>query len=180
MQKLIKRILLLSSLFILTSLSCSGNDILRTVRGALCDYTGGDWILIDDTTYYCERYSEEDTTTDTTENGSIANDEELAANMELLGDWHGPRCVDEDVGTFMYQWSVNLMQNKTTNRVVGTIKFHDCPGGGKALFYVDGFVGSDGIISLDGVKKTGGGALFNNFEEYKHFNFDPQSGQLLP
>ena len=100
--------------------------------------------------------------------------------MTLLGDWYGDKCIDSDVGTFAYNWSVNLFINEKTGKIAGTLKFHNCPGGGKVLYVVTGLENNDGILSLNAIKKTGGGELYNNSPDSKIFYFDPSEGIFTP
>ena len=176
-----RRFYLILCLFALISLACKGQDILRTVRGTLCTNTGGDWVLIDETTYYCDRNrgQNEQNSANASDPGQ-RTEEEFPQGMVLLGDWYGERCEDEDVGTFAYHWSINLFKNTTTGRIVGTLKFHECPGGGKVLYAVTGSETAEGTLILEGEKKTGAGQLYESSSDYQNFNFDPVSGQIIP
>ncbi len=91
----------------------------------------------------------------------------------------GSRC-DEAEGTFIYRWSLDLMQEVDRDLVMGTIKFHNCPQGGRVLYRVEGFVDDEGLFSMVGVRKDGGGELFDNSSPSVTFTFDPTSGLLTP
>lgn len=92
---------------------------------------------------------------------------------------HGSYC-DEAEGTYIYRWSIDLMQEVEAKQVLGTVKFHDCPGGGRILYRVEGFVNEDGTFSLSGTKKDGGGALYSNAPGTTQFNFNPTTGVISP
>jgi hypothetical protein len=98
---------------------------------------------------------------------------------EVIGGWYGPAC-DEAEGTFIYRWSVDLMKAPQTGQLAGVVKFHDCPGGGRVLYYVVGNQPIGTVYTLTGQKKEGGGDLFVSAEEDLTFTFDSSSGQITP
>jgi hypothetical protein len=83
---------------------------------------------------------------------------------DVLGGWHGDAC-EEAEGTYIYRWSVDLMQDPATGRLAGTVKFHDCPGGGRVLFRVTGDAPKGSVFTLTGILKDGGGDLFQSMEQ---------------
>ncbi len=106
--------------------------------------------------------------------------EEETSSAEVIGGWYGAFC-DEAEGTFLYRWSVDLMQNPQTGEIFGTVKFHDCPGGGRVRYYVTGKSQMGPIYQLSGIKKSdGGGELMESSPESIEFTFDSDSGQLTP
>ena len=185
-----RRFLFVFLFFALVSLACDGDTILRTARSWLCKNTGGVWVQVGitqqgpepDVYYYCDRGGEQ------TENYAsqitddlhdITTDEETPYGTNLYGDWHGAVCPETE-GTFQYEWAVNLFMDPVKNLVVGTVKFHDCPGGGRVLYSVKGEIVTESLIQLDGSKQTGAGDLFNNSPDNQVFKFDPLLGQLVP
>jgi hypothetical protein len=102
-----------------------------------------------------------------------------ASAAEVIGGWYGPAC-DEPEGTFIYRWSVDLMKDPDSKQIVGTVKFHDCPGGGRVLYHVVGDSQTGSVISLTAKKMEGGGALFSNAADSTIFTFDSSSGKITP
>ncbi len=96
----------------------------------------------------------------------------------IFHDWYGPAC-EEMEGTFPYFWEVHLVENPETDGVNGTIKFHNCPGGGRVLYTVSGSQNEEGLFLLQGTKKTGGGALYNDSADVRTYTFDPASGSFI-
>jgi hypothetical protein len=106
--------------------------------------------------------------------------EEETGSVEVIGGWYGAFC-DEAEGTFLYRWSVDLMQNPKTREIVGTVKFHDCPGGGRVRYYVIGEPQKGPVYILLGEKKSdGGGALLESAPASIDFTFDSDTGQITP
>jgi hypothetical protein len=106
-------------------------------------------------------------------------DQDESSALGLIGDWHGRSC-DEAEGTFIYRWSVDLMQDPATDEIVGTIKFHACPGGGRVLYRVIGKPQSNPVLTLTGDKREGGGDLFASAAETIIFTFDTTTEQITP
>lgn len=102
-----------------------------------------------------------------------------ASPATVVGGWYGAYC-DEAEGTFYYRWSVDLMQNPADGSYAGTVKFHNCPGGGRVAYRVTGPAQPGLLITLTGVKKDGGGDLYKNAAETLAFSFDLSSGQITP
>lgn len=100
-------------------------------------------------------------------------------SVTVVGDWHGVAC-DEAEGTYSYRWSIDLIQDPNTNQIVGTVKFHACPGGGRVLYRVTGEATTNPIVTLNGIRKEGAGDLFNNSPETAVFEYDTQSNQISP
>jgi hypothetical protein len=117
------------------------------------------------------------------------NDNQLPANestqpvvseIKVVGGWYGPTC-DEEEGTFIYRWSVDLMVNAASGGFIGVAKFHDCPGGGRVSYYLTGDPQSGNIIFLVGEKTdSGGGDLFGSADQTINFTFDLSTGKLTP
>jgi hypothetical protein len=97
----------------------------------------------------------------------------------VVGGWYGPAC-DEAEGTFIYRWSVDLMKNSQTGQLKGTIKFHNCPGGGRVLYTVTGDPPAGTAYTLPGQKMEGGGDLFGSAPDTVTFMFDSSTGQISP
>ncbi len=105
-------------------------------------------------------------------------EETINEGMLVISDTHGPYC-DEAEGTFAYTWQVNLIQRTDTGDYMGTIKYHNCPGGGRVAYHVVGEPQEGAkIIMLSGTKKDGGGELYEKSLEYATFYFDLENGQL--
>lgn len=111
------------------------------------------------------------------------------SSADVVGAWHGDSC-DEPEGTFLYKWSLDLMKNPVTGQVMGTLKFHDCPGGGRALFRVVGVEQAGTVITLTGTLKNGGGELLQTAQGKvttsssetgaMSFTFDSSTGKIEP
>ena len=101
------------------------------------------------------------------------------SSAEVIGGWYGPAC-DEAEGTFIYRWSVDLMKDPQTGQLAGTVKFHNCPGGGRVLYRVSGNPPTGTVFTLAGEKKIGGGDLFGSAAESITFTFDSSTGQITP
>jgi predicted small lipoprotein YifL len=102
-----------------------------------------------------------------------------AGSIDLVGDWYGPACTEAE-GTYAYRWSVNLIKDPGTGQVVGTVKFHDCPGGGRVLYRVTGDPQAGQAIQLTGEKMEGGGTIFSISSGSTTFTFDRSSGTISP
>jgi hypothetical protein len=64
--------------------------------------------------------------------------------------------------------------------MAGTVKFHNCPGGGRVLYRVSGNPPTGTVFTLAGEKKIGGGDLFGSAAESITFTFDSSTGQITP
>ena len=95
-------------------------------------------------------------------------------------DYYGPACDSGEEEGAPYRWSVELLQDPASGKLEGTIKFHACPGGGRAVYRVSGTTGNATTLILAGKKMGGGGELFGTAPEQETFNFDTSSGQLTP
>ncbi len=95
------------------------------------------------------------------------------------GSWNGPAC-DEAEGTYIYRWSISLMTDPNTGGVKGTAKFHNCPGGGRALYSVVGDQPIGSVYTLTGEKRDGGGTLFDASPDSLTFSFDSSTLLLEP
>lgn len=92
--------------------------------------------------------------------------------------WHGPYC-DEVEGTFLHTWEVYLMVETDTGSTAGTVKFHNCPGGGRVQYTVTGTKTEQNLMALQGTKQNGGGTLFKDSPESRIFNFDWAAGMIV-
>lgn len=101
------------------------------------------------------------------------------SSVEVVGGWYGPAC-DEAEGTYIYRWSVDLMNDPQTGQLAGTVKFHNCPGGGRVLYRVSGNLPAGAVFTLAGEKKDGGGDLLESAAESITFTFDSSTGQITP
>ena len=107
----------------------------------------------------------------------------------VVGGWHGEVC-DEAEGTYAYRWSLDLMKEPSTGQVVGTLKFHDCPGGGRGLFRVVGTEQTGSTIILMGTLKDGRGDLYQTLQDQvstssgnsgtMSFSFNSKTGEIEP
>ena len=134
-------------------------------------------------------------TTDTKSNESITNPSDTPSDSQLpvqettqpinseikvIGGWYGPAC-DEEEGTYIYRWSVDLMEGPASGGFIGVAKFHDCPGGGRVSYYLTGDPQTGNIIFLVGEKTdSGGGDLFGSAAQTIDFTFDLTTGKLTP
>ena len=101
-----------------------------------------------------------------------------ATGSTIFQDWYGPACPEME-GTFPYEWEVHLVQAPETGVIIGSIKFHNCPGGGRVLYTVTGTKADDNLVQLQGTKKTGGGALHEDSADNRTFVFDLSSGTII-
>jgi hypothetical protein len=104
---------------------------------------------------------------------------EDTSSYKVIGGWYGPAC-DEAEGTYIYRWSVDLMQDPATGQYVGTVKFHACPGGGRVLYRVIGDPQSSQSITLTGEKRDGGGDLLGSAPDLNTFTLDLDTGKITP
>jgi hypothetical protein len=77
------------------------------------------------------------------------------------GNWDsGPLCGEQF--ETRYRWAVSLLQDDA-GKVTGTVHFHDCPGGGQAIYSVTGTVtAGQAVLTLDGDKVSSMGKLGEN------------------
>ena len=92
--------------------------------------------------------------------------------------WYGSAC-DEMEGTYPYTWEVHLMVDSQTGATSGTVKFHNCPGGGRVLYTVTGTKTDDSLLVMQATKQNGGGTLYNDSPDSRTFNFDWASGRIV-
>lgn len=102
-----------------------------------------------------------------------------ASPATVVGGWYGAYC-DEAEGTYYYRWSVDLMQNPADGSYAGTVKFHNCPGGGRVAYRVTGPAQPGTLLSLNGTLMDGGGALHETAAASLTFTFDLTAGQITP
>jgi hypothetical protein len=92
---------------------------------------------------------------------------------------YGPACDSDDEG-YPYRWQVDLILDSQTNTYAGSLAFHDCPGGGRAIYRVTAPNLNADQLSLTGVLKLGGGALFDSAPKQATFSFNRQTGKVEP
>ena len=72
-----------------------------------------------------------------------------------------------------------MLIDPKNNAYEGTIKFHNCPDGGRASYRVSG--SSDGsLLHLTGNLVGGGGDLFGTVPPQQTFTFNPATGVIEP
>jgi hypothetical protein len=111
--------------------------------------------------------------------GEIKTGQEAPA-ATVARDFYGPACDSGEEEGAPFRWSVELLQDPATGKLEGTIKFHACPGGGRAVYRVSGAAGNETVFTLTGKKVSGGGELFGAAPEQETFTFDTSSGALSP
>jgi hypothetical protein len=101
--------------------------------------------------------------------------------VTVARDFYGPACESGEEEGAPYRWSVELLEDPATGKLEGTIKFHACPGGGRAVYRVSGATSNGTVYTLAGKKiDVGGGDLFGTAPEQESFTFDSSSGQITP
>ena len=96
-----------------------------------------------------------------------------------IRDYYGPACPDGEEENAPYRWSVEMLIDPINNAYEGTIKFHNCPGGGRVSYRVSG--SSDGsLLHLTGDLVDGGGELSNTAPMQQTFTFNPATGVIEP
>jgi hypothetical protein len=108
-----------------------------------------------------------------------ASEQSGTASGDGSGNWNGAAC-DEAEGTYVYRWAVSLLKDPATGKIKGTVKFHNCPGGGRALYRVNGDLPSGSVYTLVGEKRDGGGTLFDNSPDTQTFTFDSSALTIDP
>jgi len=99
---------------------------------------------------------------------------------QFAGRWNGPKSCDSS-GDAAYRWVVSLTQNDM--KVSGTIRFHRCPGGGRALYGVTGTATAESTITLKGNLVTSRGPLAEQVSKQMTFTlskFAPPAPNLAP
>ena len=86
----------------------------------------------------------------------------------MEGTWDsGPRCGE--AFETRYRWRVSLLQD-AQGKISGTIHFHNCPGGGQAVYHVSGDIHEPARpIALQGTRVGGAGDLVDNVPEFVTF-----------
>lgn len=105
---------------------------------------------------------------------------QAAPVANVARDFYGPACESGEEEGAPYHWSVELIQDPASGNLEGTIKFHACPGGGRAVYRVSGTTGNGTTFTLAGKKMSGGGELYRTAPEQETFTFDTSSGQITP
>jgi len=105
---------------------------------------------------------------DTPDQGEAGEDEPLIA--DFTGSWHSDAvCEATDAP---YRWEIELRQ--ADDVVTGTISFHDCPGGGRAEYQVEGTATANNFVELEGVLTGKRGDLGNSAPDALDFTVRPQ------
>lgn len=145
-------IFLLISIFSLFSLACDIGDFFDELLGknAVTPFQGSAPVPSDSN----GNAGQQDSQADPVVRSSGRN-----SDRERIS-WSGPaECGDEVDESANWRWRVSLMPDGKGG-MVGTIHFHDCPGGGRVAFHVTLVSESeDGVLSLVGERTGGDGAL---------------------
>lgn len=99
-------------------------------------------------------------------------------DLEFL-DYYTEPC-NEAEGTFIYRIAINLVKDPADGLYKGVAKFHNCPGGGRVLYYVTGTLQAGSTVLLTGDKMVGGGALFQSSGTGLPFTMDLSTGKISP
>lgn len=86
--------------------------------------------------------------------------EEAPAPAEVVnfaGSWHSATPCDEQDAP--YRWQITLNQQPGSDVVTGELKFHVCPGGGRATYNLTGTATTSDTLFLEGTKTGGRGDL---------------------
>jgi hypothetical protein len=106
---------------------------------------------------------------DTPDMGQPDEDEEPPIT-DFAGSWHSDAvCEAADAP---YRWEIELRQ--TGDVVTGTISFHDCPGGGRAEYQVEGTATANNFVELGGILTGKRGDLGNEAPDTLDFTVRPQ------
>ena len=93
---------------------------------------------------------------------------------------HGSVC-EEAEGNYNFTQQVDIFCDATTLECAGTMKYHNCPGGGRVLYHTTGQIQADGNnITLTGTKKDGGGGLYTASPDTRLFYIRINEGILEP
>lgn len=82
----------------------------------------------------------------------------------FAGTWHSNKACDEPEENYAYTWVITLEQNGEW--VTGTLAYHDCPGGGRAFYELEGEATNDKKIILGATLVGGRGDLYGKSDEY--------------
>ncbi len=93
--------------------------------------------------------------------------------------YYGSACEVDEEG-YPYRWQVDLIEDTQTNTYVGSVAFHNCPGGGRAVYQVRGPLASGDELTLTGDLKLGGGTLYNSAPKQETFTFNRGTGKIEP
>ena len=66
------------------------------------------------------------------ESSTTAQASAAASNFSEIRDYYGPACPEGEEENAPYRWSVEMLMDPKNNVYEGTIKFHNCPDGGRA------------------------------------------------
>lgn len=80
------------------------------------------------------------------------------ASVQYAGEWHSAAACDEPETGWEHRWSVDLDQDPA-GVVTGTIRYHECPGGGRAEYSVHGVATAATSIRLFATQSGGAGDL---------------------
>ena len=96
---------------------------------------------------------------------------------EWDGDWTGAPCNEPEA--FAFKWMVSL-EETDQGTVVGTVRFHDCPGGGMVIYNVTGTPDPDTPqeIILEATKIGGTGARGDASPEDATYSFNIETEKL--
>lgn len=95
------------------------------------------------------------------------------ASTEFAGSWHSPSTCDENEAGFEYRWSVDLEQD-ASGVVSGTISYHACPGGGRAVYDVTGVATTSRTMRLEAVRNFGAGPLETSSPAHTFITLTPE------
>ncbi len=97
----------------------------------------------------------------------------------LEGSWHGDAC-EQGEGTYLYRWQLDLAKDPTSGQIVGTLKFHKCPNGGRVLYRVVYESTSGSKITLAGALIEASGDLSASAPPNQEFTFYKDSVIIEP
>jgi len=79
-------------------------------------------------------------------------------STEFAGSWHSASACDENEPGFEHTWTVDLRQD-VSGVVEGTVSYHACPDGGRAVYNVTGVATTADSVQLHATKTVGSGPL---------------------